>query len=76
MIAAVLSRVLDAGEQRRLTSTWADPQVSITDLKIRFRLSPEDIEKLKLELGARPKTEPLSPWWRAERIRRHRRGWA
>lgn len=76
-ISSVLTRVLDAGGQRRLIDAWADPEVNCTTIKTRFKLQQTDIELLKLELGPKVKPTPLSPFWRKERdLKRFRRGWA
>ncbi len=76
IVAALLSRQFDAGELRRLVSAWADPEVTIRAIERSFRLAEADLELLKLALGAKTKPSPLSPWWRPERVRRVRRGWA
>ncbi len=76
MITSKLSKVFDLSAQRRLVDAWNDPEVLISTCSSRFGITPEDIEKLKIELGPKARGSPLSPFWRQDRIRRQRRGWS
>ena len=63
-------------EQKRLIEGWKDPEVLIGDLKTRFRLTWHDVAELKREHGEKARPAPMAPWWRQDRTRRARRGWA
>ncbi len=62
MITSKLSREIEIKAQGRLIFGWKDPDVLISTLVSRFGINPDDIEKLKLELG--PKARPPA----AERV--------
>lgn len=64
-----LSRQFDRSAQRRLIDGWKDPEVLIVALVTRFRISPDDVEKLKVALGPKAKAESLNPWWKQTRER-------
>ncbi len=55
-----LSRVLDVPAQRRLIAGWKDPEVQITALVERFKISSADVESLKVCLGPKAKPEPTA----------------
>jgi hypothetical protein len=71
-----LSKPFDGRTYARLLDAWKDPELTIAMIAARFGVTPKDVKALRLALGDRPKPAPYSPWWRADRTRRVRRGWA
>ncbi len=76
MVMVILSKPLDPAAYARLVDAWSDGEVTIGTITTRFHLSAKDMEELKRALGPKVKPSPTSPWWRQDRARRLRRGWA
>ena len=64
-----LSRELDAGGWRRLTTAWADPEVTTADVVTRFRLCSKDLPKIEAVLGPKVRSEPFRPRWRERKLK-------